>query len=390
VERLRAQRSEVEQAILDGVRERVPDSIADGDLTLMQGLPRAVGAIVEYSIATLETGGPQSGTLPQAAAEQARRAARTGVGLKTVLRRYIAGYAVLERFLLKEITAADLAEVERITLWQSVSDAQGSLLDRLLDAIADEYQLELESVTGSREQRRAELVHELLSGTDVSSEALGYDLGASHLGLIASGERAEEAVRRLAVGLNRELLSVSSGQQTVSAWLGGRSEFAASELERVLSSDAFASVLVALGEPAVGTSGFRLTHRQATGAREIARHGDRAVTRYSDMPLVALALQDEASARWLIDTYMRPLDSGRGDGATLRRTLSGYFAVGYNTASAAAALGIGRSTMRERLTRIERRLGCTISDRHAELSTALRLEELTAPISAWSLPRADD
>jgi hypothetical protein len=381
VQRLLARHGELEQAIVDGLRERVPDAIADRNPELTQGLPGAVAGIVQYSIATIGAGGPISAPLPEAAVEQARRAARRSVALSTVLRRYIVGYAVVERFVLKEITRAELAEPERLLLWQSVSEAQGALLDGLLVAIADEYQQELESETGSREQRRAELVHELLAGGEVTSDALGYELGTTHLALIAAGERAGEAVRWLAARVGLELLSVARGEQSVWAWIGGWDNAKADELGRLLSQDAFVSVPIALGEPSTGVAGFRLTHHQAQAARLVALRRAAPLTRYADVPLEGLALQDEILARSLIDICLGPLDEGMGHAAVLRDTLRAYFQAGNNAASAASALGVDRKTVRTRLARIEQCLDCPIGTRHTELDTALRLEELLTPPS---------
>jgi DNA-binding PucR family transcriptional regulator len=108
------------------------------------------------------------------------------------------------------------------------------------------------------------------------------------------------------------------------------------------------------------------------------------VTRFGDAPLAALALEDDAVASWLIDAYARPLDRD-GNGKLLRETLYAYFESGYNAASAAAALGVDRTTVRDRLAKIENRLGCSISKCHVELDTALRLDELRSAPSGQAI-----
>jgi hypothetical protein len=334
---------------------------------------------VEVIIQTIAAGRPPDRPVPQVAIDQARLTAKNGVPLTVVLCRYHAGSVVTKRIVGTEIKRDDgLTDRQRLAVSESISQALDALLELLMRAIGDEYQRELESVTGSREQRRAELVRALLSGADVNSEALGYELDATHLGLIATGAGAEEAIRRLAGVLDRELLMVSSGEQTVEAWLGGRGPIPADGLSRPLSDGAFSSVCLALGDWAKGRRGFRLTHSQAHAAREIARRTGRLITRYTDAPLVALVLGDEAMTRWLIDTYLRPLDQSRGDKAMLRKTLLVYLGCEYNKASAASALQIAASTMKERLAMIERLLGFPIGKHHLELEIALKLEALLA------------
>jgi DNA-binding PucR family transcriptional regulator len=137
-------------------------------------------------------------------------------------------------------------------------------------------------------------------------------------------------------------------------------------------------VSVALGEPADGPAGFRVTHRQAQAALRVALHDGRQVTRYADVALIAFALADETLARSLIGIYLHPLDDDGRSAEVLRETLRAYLAAGRNAQSAGSALGVHRNTVSQRLRVIEDRLGCSLSERHAEVDVALRLERLLA------------
>jgi sugar diacid utilization regulator len=376
VARLMAQRGEIEAAIFARVRETVADPVVDEDAELVAGLREVIVAAVESSLVSIERGQPWSGPVPQVVLAQARRAVRSGVSLNTILRRYVVGYARLWDYVMETADDSDFSNQQQVMLLRQASMAQTSLLDRLIDAIAEEYVQETRRVTQSSAQRRAELVQELLAGQVVDTTQLGYDLDAVHLGVIATGAGAEDTVRHLARELDRRLLSVARSEQTVWAWIGARQPPPAAQLERLLRGGAFADVSLAVGEPAAGLEGFRATHRQAQAALRVAQRQRRPVTRYADIALIAVVLSDESVARSLIDIYLSPF-GGRGDeDAKLRETLRAYFAAGHNASAAAAALEVNRRTIEYRVRDYERRLGCPLRDRQVELEVALRLAEL--------------
>jgi hypothetical protein len=386
VARLRARRAELVAAIDARVHEAVPDPERDRDPELVDGLRKTICDAVDYLLETIEQGLFLPAGPPPAALAQTRRAARSGMPLQTMLRRYVVGYATIWDFVLEEADRIDLCGEQRTALLRQSASLQASFLDLLVGSVADQYTQEIERATRTREQRRAELVSKLVSGEVSDTDGLGYGLDGVHVGAIASGAGAEEALRRLSASLATRLLVVSRGEQILWAWLGGH-ELADEDVERVLRSEAADRVCVALGEPGQGVSGFRLTHRQASDAWRVRQRQPQPVTRYRDVALLALALEDDAVARSLIDIYLRPLDGQRDRGAVLRQTLRAYFAAGQNATSAAALLSVSRRTVSYRLRDVEDCLGCQISTRHAELETALKLEDLlAAPPAEPSLP----
>jgi AcrR family transcriptional regulator len=142
VQRLRARRLEIEEAIFARVLDGVFDPTGRGDAEYVAGMREAVAAVVDYGLTGIEQGEESSAVVPSAAVAQARRAARGGVGLDTVLRRYIAGYAVLEDFIMQEADHSVL-QGDRTTL-QHVLGTSASLLDRLIPSITSAYMQEPE------------------------------------------------------------------------------------------------------------------------------------------------------------------------------------------------------------------------------------------------------
>ena len=101
------------------------------------------------------------------------------------------------------------------------------------------------------------------------------------------------------------------------------------------------------------------------------------LTRYSNVALVADALQNEASGKSLLHRYIEPW-RGHRDGERLRKTVRAYLDLDCNAASAASALGVNRHTVQRRLQRVEAAVGEPLLTRRSEFDVALRLERLTA------------
>jgi GGDEF-like domain/PucR C-terminal helix-turn-helix domain len=384
--RLRSRRAEIEQAILAHVRA-VPDPVGDGDTEYVAGLRETVAAVVDYGLAGIEQGEGWPGPVPSAAVAQGQRAARNGVALETVLRRYVVGHTLLGDFVMQEAERGGL--LGQGAALRGVQRMQASLLDRVMIVVTDEYNREAERAESSPEQRCAERVRRLLAGGPVDTAELGYELDGWHLGVIARGTGAGRAVRGLAAGLDRRLLSVSHGEETVWAWLGGQRRLPASGIERRLSSRWPAGVSLAVGEPGSGVDGWRLTHGQAQAALRVGLHRPHAtLTRYGDAMLLAAVLQDDVLARSLLEMYVSPLNDVR-DGPLLCETLRAYFAAEQNARAAAAALGVDRSTVYNHLRTVEKHLGGRLSAHQAELEVALRLAELEGiPHHSRDLPTA--
>jgi hypothetical protein len=381
---VRSRCTELEDAIFARIREGAYSSVGDEDPEYVAGLRGAVRAAVEHGLAGLEPGAQEGGeSVPAAALIQARRAARAGVSLDTVLRRYVLGSTLVGDFIMQEFDSGDFAG-QGLVLREAIS-AQAATLDLLMSAITVEYTSEQEQAGRSPERRRAERVQRLLVGGSGEQVELGYELHGWHLGMIATGAAPTEALRQLADALGNRLLCVWHSEDTAWGWLGGRRPPLARDIERALVGRNAGEVSLAIGEPGNGIEGWRLTHRQAQAAMRVALRSPRSLTRYADVALLASVLNDDALAGSLIEIYLAPLGGSENGGAILRRTLRAYFAAERNASSAASALGVTRHTVQNRLRTIEEKLGQSLRTRQAELEVALRLEELKeGATSTWT------
>jgi Bacterial regulatory proteins, tetR family len=166
VARLRSWRLETDAAIFARVRDLAPGAAGLEDAEYMAGLRTAVAAALEYVLEGIERGenegsppnpptpgipaapaapaAPPTPAIPAATLEQARRAARTGVGLETVLRRYVAGLAILEGFVVQAAEQQEQDLVPATHVLRDVLANMAALVDRLIAAVSRAYGEELE------------------------------------------------------------------------------------------------------------------------------------------------------------------------------------------------------------------------------------------------------
>jgi hypothetical protein len=370
--RLTTRRDEIEQAALARVYS-ISDPKDTENPEYVEGLRAAVCAAVSYGLAAIDRGAEGEFPVPSVLLEQAKLAARNGISLDTVLRRYFAGYTLLGDFLIEEARAEDSLPSPAL---QRILRDQASLFDRLIAAITAEYERELEGRGASATGRLAERVRGLLAGELLDTSGLAYDFERWHLGVLAVGMKADEALRHVAKALERRLLHVPVDDGTTWAWLGGRFRLDPPEVDRCVASRGPSQVQLVVGEPGHGMAGWRLTHQQARAALPIALRSSRPYIRYADVALLASTLQDDVLATSLRELYLVPLSKARDGGAVLRQTLRAYFTAERNTSSAAAALGVSRQTVINRLSAIEERIARPLGGCEVELEMALRMESL--------------
>ena len=372
-ERLRERLPEIEAAVLTRVHS-VSDPTEVGEAAYVQGLRGAVSAALAHALAGIEAADPEPAPVPAELLSQARAAARAGVSLDTVLRRYVAGHALLADFLIAEAERGEPLPHEQL---QRLLAVQAAVLDNLIAEVSEEHGRENCRRERSKERRRAECARRLLDGELADASELAYELGAHHIAALAEGPSTEEALRAIAAGLDRRLLLVCRGEGPLWAWLGGTRPLDPERLQEALESCWPERATLALGEPGEGLSGWRLSHRQAAAALPVARKR-RSPVRYGEVALLAAALSDEVLGASLRQLYLAPLEAERDGGQSAKATLRAYFAAERNASSAAAVLRVSRKTVTARLRAIERALGRRLWACAAELDVALNIEAMDA------------
>lgn len=370
-----ARRVEVDGAILARVRTiGTPgeETGADTDIEYLEGVRLAVEAAIDHTLEASAAADDRPLPVPAPIVAQARLAARRRTPLETVLRRYLAGHAVLGDYLAEEAERQDISPAVLRTVLRS----QAVATDRAVAAISAIY---LEETASARPPTargmQAERVRRLLAGELLDPSVLGYDLGRWHVGLVSRGPESDEAFVSLAIELDAMRLIVPADDGRLWVWLGFRQRPDPRRTDEALSASLPEGSAIGIGEPGLGRAGWRLTHDQAQAALTVALRGPARGARYADIASLASALRDELFCVSLRSLYLEPLGEG-DDGLVLRETLRAYLDAERNVTSAAAALGVSRNTVTNRLRAIESRIGHLHPSRVGELALVLQLERL--------------
>ena len=366
--RLRARRLEIEQALLARTTG-ISDAALSSDPEYREGFHAAVSAAFEYSLAVVESVGDPP-AIPAEILTQARLAARHRVGLDAVLRRYVAGSALLDDVILDECGGAGL---------QSLLRLRARALELLLHRVSAEYETERQIRCRSGEARALEQVKRLLRGESPEDADLGYDLNLNHVALAARGTACRRSIAELSSLLDSRLLLVSIDADTAWAWLGRRRPIYVEEVLRAASSRSDRQVSIGVGESAPGVAGWRQSHHQAKAAGAVAAKSATRLARYADVCLIASAMQDTLLKTSLRAMYVQPLLVGRDGGAAHLQTLRAYFAAHRNGKSTASALGISRQAVANRLRVVEERLGRPLPSCATAMEIALGLDDPGGP-----------
>jgi len=353
------------------VGEELPAWMRDPELLAMSR--EFARESIEAELSCLATGVVPD-VCPTVDAAAARQGARAGAPLDALLRGYRAGHAVQWEAWFRAIEAEALDDDLRRRLIERGSRFFFAYADRLSHFATREFTEERDHMLRSREHRVVTLVHRLLDGEEVSAGELGYDPFGHHIGISAAGDDLGAGLRELADRCDRSLLTVVVDADLAWAWLGGPHPPTRGWQREAEAVAGERGLMLCLGDPGEGAEGFRRSHRQAVRARRLAedaRAGE--VLHYDRIALEALAGADEEEARAFVTRELGELDDDRPRARRLRDTLTAYFAAGHNAAAAAGTLGVHEQTVATRLRAVEERTGRPVTERRAELETALRL-----------------
>lgn len=361
---------EIEAAVHQRIRS-IAEAAPPTDPEYVAGVQEATREAIDYAIVGIQTGERASESIPTAIAGQARRAARSGIPLETVLRRYHAG----DRLLSEWITG--LAHDLPVDALREIARTQSNIVDYLTAGIAGEYNCELERSRQSPSQRLTRRIRALLHGERDSDPSLAYDLTGWHLGLIGSGASVEEGIREAARQADRQVLCVQGiSDGRVWAWLGGRAKPDVGDLEQALEKRVPAGSSLCVGEARQGLEGWRLTHFEAQIALQVALYATSTITRFRDVMLLSAITRDPRLTESVVETFLQPLEAKGDRGPVLRETLRTYFGADQNAATTAHRLKVDRGTVRRRLTTVETLLGLKIDSYGPQLQVALAVEGL--------------
>jgi DNA-binding PucR family transcriptional regulator len=370
---MRAQRVRLQDVVFRSFEARTTASRFEGSQMRVQLRRAATDAAVDYALDAMEQRDTpwRPKPVPLAINEHARRAARTGIDLGSLLHHYVAGCHELARELTR--TSHELGVYPYSATLYELRERLDEVLEELARTLKHEFTQTQRRWTP--DERRRAIAQRLLASDELTDDELSeldYEVfGAWHVGIVVTGQSAPKALEAL-THADRRLLVVARGRAAW-AWVGEDSRFSAEELRGTLCQRAPA-VTASVGDCRRGLAGWRQTHREARSALPLAA-SRRAVVRYADDPLLAAAAKSETLAEWL-RSFVTPLTSTDGQRLHLVATLRAFIDAECSRTSAAAAIGVSRHTVESRLRAAERLIGRSVRDCLTELDIALRLVEL--------------
>ena len=360
------------ELMLARIRTEVPAYVDPRDPAFSDTARASIVANLEAVADALQSERERPAQLPPGAVEEALTAARQRIPWALIERTYRIGHAVLWEEVLVEVESWRLDSTERLDLLRVLSHFLFRYVDHVTGGLAEVHQAERDRQIHGRELRRISWVREVLAGVAGSDSGGDYDLARRHLAAVAWGPDGEDAIRHLGRRLGATVLVVPGQGEAAWGWLGATSMAPGwPELAREISVGAGSSL--ALGAPAAGVAGFRLSHHEALEAARVLRRTGAPLAIYDDVSLEALLLRDERAAQAFVARELGPLLDGDKRTQILLETLGVYVSGGWSAASAGARLGVHERTVGYRVATIEQRLGRPLAARRDELGVALRL-----------------
>jgi len=378
------------EAILEAIGTELPDLVQDQrtrelfDATVLDNVISALRAI--------STGGEDVAyAAPPVALDFARRLAQQGVPITAMLRAYRLGQAALVEHVLNAIAERGLSGADVAQASKALSAFGFSFIDTISEQVVAAYQVERDAWLRQRNASRFAKVQSVLNGKLVEGDdiekALGFGLSRPHVGAVvwSDQEAADEAdrlgrleryVAQLATALGaapRAVLSVAPDDATVWAWIPA-ADIDIDDLAHRMDEHRGA-LRAAIGEPASGVSGFRLTHHQARQAQSLAMAADPADARpllaSSQLGPLALVASDADGVRAWVHNVLGGLAEDDENNARLRETVWAYLSSGSSPNTAAAELHLHKNTIQYRIRKAEEARGRPFEDGRLDVEVAL-------------------
>ena len=327
---------------------------------------------------------------PAASLEYARRRAQRGTPLTALLRAYRLGHTCFSDWLFKELARQADGAPMLTAATLGMSKIVAGYVDQTSEEIVAAYTRERERWLRNRSAARAARIRDLLSGQRVNVSAteatLGYRLRQYHVGLVCwvgDAAAATDNITRLEHAISHvagkaacagEPLFLPRDESSAWAWLplGIRDTFDAAAAS---TADADGDIHFAFGDAAKGTTGFRLTHRQAIAAQAVALAAGSAPPRtvaFSEVAPVAMMLGSADLLRAWVLTTLGGLATDDEHHARLRDTLLVFLQTGGSYKTTAERLMLHKNTVQYRIRRAEESLGRPVGEKQHDVELALR------------------
>ncbi len=381
---------ELSVEMMERIGTELPELVADPDDAETNRASNEANILLIADL--LERGAdPRTAELPAPTLAYAESGAHRNMPLVGLLRAYRIGHGFAWERILAALRAQDGPPAQFATAVELLSLWLHDYIDAVVCLGEEAYTSERERWLRSSAALQTETIRSILDGTPtdpaIASPRLNYELGRSHLAVVAwldGAERAPDPVGALESELRRAtertgsegLLIHSTGLATAVAWIGARDRFDDAAIAAIDPGDG--EVRIGVGTPGPGVDGFRRSYREAMEARRVAILAARppgSVTRYSAIALAAIATADLEQARNFVERQLGSLAAGDDTSERLRATLRAYLDEGASHGRAAHRLAIHENTVRYRVRQAEDLLERPIGPGDLDFRVALTLAE---------------
>ena len=393
--RLHDRLAETSSAIRVSLEQQIPE--LRGDARAAELLGPSVEGNVDTLLHALQYAIPvQRVEAPTAAVEYARRLAQHGVPVNALVRAYRLGQRQMNELVFAEVRSTDIPEPYRYAVLEAITATLFEYIDRMTQQVVGVYEDERDRWLENQHSLRAVRVREVLDAltpvdVDAATTTIRYPLRWHHLAVVMwypdVGTEGNEIPRLQ--GFLRDVgraadaaavpLFVAADRTCAWGWLPYRDAAPnAEQTVRQFALDRSNSPSVAIGAMAGGLEGFRQSHRDAEGARRVARLGGRiepVVIAASDpgLSIAALLGGDIADARAWVAAVLGNLASEDANDERLRETLRIYLGCGSSYKLAAERLCLHFNTVKYRIGRAVARRGREIESDRLNVELALTL-----------------
>jgi hypothetical protein len=367
------------------VEDQVPELRGDGRMTEL--LAESIRANAATVLDALSQHSPEVDiVVPKAAFEHAKRIARQGIPVNTVVRAYRLAQRRMTELIFAELHGINMDPTTRVAVIERITAVLFECVDRASQQAVAAYEVERDRWLENKNSIRAMRVRDLLAedksvDVDGAPVAVDYPLDHQHLALIAwypeVGAEGDElaclqrfvADLAAAVHTSADPLFVAADKSTGWAWLPHRS--APGDLIAKVRDFARLrpnSPRIAMGAVGSGVEGFRRSHGQAQRVRAAALAGgpeQRAITAATDAdvaPSALLGTSIEEIGAWVTDV-LGALASDNDDDARLREALWVFLHSGSRYEAGATELNLPFHAVKQRVEQAVARRRRPIDDR---------------------------
>jgi len=384
---------ESQTAVVDGWVDRIaaPTLAENPEIASDPALSRTVAAAVRAHWLAFLTSLPepeQEHHLVRPAAELAGELARRRYPSTLLFRIYrVAQQAVWEyaTTVTESLHDFDVDPAEVLVFFWNRASAW---LDASVEASVAIFQAEQDKVRQGAVAQRLDAVRAILAGQgsdpkELSARLGGHPLSGFNTALLFHTDDFDHipdlatAANELARPYGVRPLVANPGGRDLWCWLATRS---APDLSGLRESSGWLlehGVAVAVGTPAEGVAGFRLSHHEAQEAQRVAFATARspAVTLFADVELLAVMTASPEAATRFVHRTLGPLADPAETPTRLRQTLRALLASG-SVEDAANHLSVHKNTVRYRVNQAEELLGRKAYDAPTEIELALRYYDM--------------